>query len=220
MLNTANIYIDLLNKIKESGGAVPPELVAEVEALNVTVNGDETTDPPTVGLVDIVSDLGDEVEDLDIDINGDDTTEPPTPGLKDRVSDLETTINGDSSVSPVIPPLLAGAGNMRISTGWENPNPAATFAPGSVNLSSSDYDYALVVYNESTIYAVKDLAAKSVILKLIDNVAYALNRSVTLSGGSATFTNCLAVNLANGTYIDNNDYMIPIAIYLVKKMSN
>lgn len=95
MLNTANIYIDLLNKIKESGGAVPPELVEEVEALDATVNGDETTEPPTVGLVDIVGDLGDEVEDLDIDINGDSTTEPPTPGLKDRVAALEDygTIN-------------------------------------------------------------------------------------------------------------------------------
>lgn len=106
MLNTANIYIDLLNKIKESGGAVPPELVAEVEALDETINGDETTEPPTVGLVDIVADLGDSVEDLDIDINGDDTTEPPTPGLKDRVSELETTVNGDTTTTPETPGLV------------------------------------------------------------------------------------------------------------------
>lgn len=216
---TANRYIWLKDQIA-SGGSVPQELLDEVAALDTTVNGDETSEPPVVGLVDVVGDLEETVEDLDIDINGDDTTEPPTPGLKDRVTELETTINGDSSASPVIPPLLAGAGNMRISVGWENPNPATTFGPGSVNLASSDYDYAFVVYYESTTYVVKDYAAKSVILKLIDNVAYALNRAVTLSGGSATFTNCLAVNLANGQYVDNNDYMIPMRIYLVKKMSN
>lgn len=170
MLNTANIYIDLLNKIRESGGAVPPELIAEVEALDVTVNGDETTEPPTVGLVDIVGDMGDAVEDLDIDINGDDTTEPPTPGLKDRVGylettingdpttvpetpglvdrveDIETTINGDSSVTPVIPPLLASAGNMRIASLWTNADPSQAFDAGNITLSSNDYDMLLVLY--------------------------------------------------------------------------
>lgn len=93
---TANRYIWLKDQIS-AGGSVPQELLDEVEALDTTVNGDETSEPPVVGLVDVVGDLEETVEDLDIDINGDDTTEPPTPGLKDRVSDIETNINNQTT---------------------------------------------------------------------------------------------------------------------------
>lgn len=217
MLNSANIYIDLLNKIKESGGAVPPELVAEVEALDVTVNGDETTEPPTVGLVDIVGDMGDVVEDLDIDINGDDTTEPPTPGLKDRVADLETTINGDSSVSPVIPPLLAGAGNMRISLGWENSDPTQNFSPGNIDLNSSDYDMALIVcrYSTSTNRLISNICLKG----SGGVVSAAMAESTRRVFEYSTDTQFSVLNGQIGSTTDNSA-MIPVKIYLIKIMSN
>lgn len=86
---TANRYIALKNQIAAGGGSVPQELIDEVNALDATVNGDETQDPPVVGLVDIVGDLSDDLEDLDVTVNGDPTTSPATPGLVDRVEDLE-----------------------------------------------------------------------------------------------------------------------------------
>lgn len=216
MLNTANIYVDLLNKIKE-GGAVPPELVAEVEALDVTVNGDETTEPPTVGLVDIVADLGDSVEDLDIDINGDDTTEPPTPGLKDRVTELETTINGDSSASPIIPPLLAGAGNMRISVGWENSDATQSFNPGNIDLNSSDYDMALILcrYNTSSNRILSEICLKGT--GCIVSVAATENVKRTFE--YSTDTRFSVSNGSIGSTTDNAA-LIPAKIYLIKIMSN
>lgn len=94
---TANRYIALKNQIAASGGSVPQELIDEVEALDAIVNGDETQDPPVVGLVDVVGDLENSVEDLDLTVNGDSTTTPATPGLVDRVEDLEnvsTIISG------------------------------------------------------------------------------------------------------------------------------
>ena len=94
---TANRYIWLKDKIA-AGGSVPQELLDEVAALDATVNGDETSEPPVVGLVDVVGDLEETVEDLDIDINGDGTTEPPTPGLLSRVSDLESN-NYDTQIN-------------------------------------------------------------------------------------------------------------------------
>ena len=63
---TANRYIWLKDQI--ASGSVPQELLDEVTALETTVNGDETQEPPVVGLVDIVGDMGDVVEDLDIEI--------------------------------------------------------------------------------------------------------------------------------------------------------
>lgn len=86
---TANRYIALQQKIASSGGGVPQEIIDEVEALDDIVNGDETQDPPVVGLVDIVGDLENSVEDLDTTVNGDPTTTPATPGIVDRVADLE-----------------------------------------------------------------------------------------------------------------------------------
>ena len=91
---TANRYISLQQKIASSGGGVPQEIIDEVEALDATVNGDETQDPPVVGLVDIVGDLENSVEDLDTTVNGDSTTEPPTPGLVSRVSEIEDSLSG------------------------------------------------------------------------------------------------------------------------------
>ena len=151
MLNTANIYIDLLNKIKESGGAVPPELIAEVEALDVTVNGDETTEPPTVGLVDIVGDMGDVVEDLDIDINGDDTTEPPTPGLKDRVGDLETTINGDTTTIPETPGLVDRVESLELSVNGDPEAVPPVYGLVS-NIGAPKYSDALGLLDGTTTY--------------------------------------------------------------------
>ena len=86
---TANRYIALKNQIAAGGGSVPQELIDEVNALDVIVNGDETQDPPIVGLVDIVGEIGSDLEDLDLTVNGDPTTTPATPGLVDRVYDLE-----------------------------------------------------------------------------------------------------------------------------------
>ena len=86
---TANRYIWLKQQIAAGGGSVPQELIDEVNALDATVNGDETQDPPVVGLVDIVGDLENAVEDLDVTVNGDSTTIPETLGLVDRVEDLE-----------------------------------------------------------------------------------------------------------------------------------
>lgn len=106
---TANRYIWLKDQIA-SGGSVPQELLDEVAALDTTVNGDETSEPPVVGLVDIVGDLEETVEDLDVDINGDDTTEPPTPGIKDRMEELEGTVNGDPTAVPPVYGLVSNIG--------------------------------------------------------------------------------------------------------------
>lgn len=62
---TANRYIWLKQQISAGGGSVPQEIIDEVNALDAIVNGDETQDPPIVGLVDIVGDLEDAVEDLE-----------------------------------------------------------------------------------------------------------------------------------------------------------
>lgn len=88
---TANRYIWLKDQIA-AGGSVPQELLDEVAALDTTVNGDETYDPPVVGLVDVVGDLEETVEELDADINGDPTATPPIKGLLERVSDLEPAL--------------------------------------------------------------------------------------------------------------------------------
>lgn len=223
---TANRYIWLKDKIA-AGGSVTQELLDEVASLDTTVNGDETSDPPVVGLVDVVGDLEETVEDLDIDINGDETTEPPTPGLKDRVTELETTINGDSSVSPVIPPLLAGAGNMRISSLWTNANPAQSFAAGDVELSSSDYDMLIVLFNFSTIgLPMSVVAPKGVSIKLF-GASVSTSNPFTSAGRVLTYVSDTKFTAGDGmsaagvtaASIDN-DYAIPTTIYGLKIMAN
>lgn len=91
-MNSVNAYIQLKKMIEDGGGSVPQELIDQVEALDTTVNGDETQDPPIIGLVDIVGDLENEVEELDTTVNGDETQDPPIPGLNDRVSNIETAL--------------------------------------------------------------------------------------------------------------------------------
>lgn len=103
---TANRYIALKNQIAAGGGSVPQDLIDEVNALDTTVNGDETQDPPIVGLVDVVGDLENSVENLDVTVNGDSTTTPATPGLVDIVGDLDLTVNGDSTTTPATPGLV------------------------------------------------------------------------------------------------------------------
>lgn len=223
---TANRYIWLKDQIA-SGGSVPQELLDEVAALDATVNGDETSEPPVVGLVDVVGDLEEIVEDLDIDINGDDTTEPPTPGLKDRVTELETTINGDSSVSPVIPPLLAGAGNVRLTSLWTNADPSQAFTAGDITLSSSDYNMLLVLYNYATSGGAMSLVApKGSSIKLLSGTggsssgAMTATRDITYSTETLLVASDGVMAVGNTAGATNNNYSIPTAIYGIKIMSN
>lgn len=140
---TANRYIWLKQQIAAGGGSVPQELIDEVNALDATVNGDETQEPPVVGLVDIVGDLENSVEDLDTTVNGDSTTTPATPGLVDRVVNLELSVNGDPES---VPPILPTVGNIRYDILWENPEPTAAFTAQNITLDSSDYDLLMVVW--------------------------------------------------------------------------
>lgn len=114
---TANRYISLQQKIASSG--VPQELVDEVEALDATVNGDETQDPPVVGLVDIVGDLENSVEDLDTTVNGDSTADPPVIGLGDRVDSIEDALESGSLFTVVTSEIsnvaLSQWGNVYVS---------------------------------------------------------------------------------------------------------
>ena len=224
---TANRYIWLKDQIA-SGGSVPQELLDEVEALDETVNGNETSEPPVVGLVDIVGDLEDAVEDLDTDINGDDTTEPPTLGLKDRVSDLETTINGDSSVSPVIPPLLAGAGNMRVSELWSNSDPSQSYSSGNIALSSDDYDLLIWVFNlqDSGATEYSDICVKGG--NVIATAAYVggaahitiLTRLVLYTDATHyAIGDCNKAEEGSAAVVSNVN-MIPYKVYGIKIMSN
>lgn len=163
---TANRYIWLKQQIAAGGGSVPQELIDEVNALEATVNGDETQDPPVVGLVDIVGDLESTVEDLDVTVNGDSTTTPETPGLVDIVQDLDLTVNGDSTTTPetpglvdrvvdlelsvngdpeAVPPVLPSVGNVRMSKLWENQNPTSAFAAQDIPLDGKSHDLIIVM---------------------------------------------------------------------------
>lgn len=145
---TANRYISLQQKIASSGGGVPQEIIDEVEALEATVNGDETQDPPVVGLVDIVGDLENSVEDLETTVNGDQTTAPATPGLVERVADLELSVNGDPES---VPPILPTVGNVRMSLLWANPSPTSSFSTQDIEFDSNNYDMLLwICYLTST----------------------------------------------------------------------
>ena len=200
---TANRYIALQQKIASSGGGVPQEIIDEVEALDAIVNGDETQDPPVVGLVDIVGDLENSVEDLDTIVNGDPTEVPP------------------------VPPLLASAGNMRVLTLWTNSTPTADFAAGNIEWTSTDYDMTLLVYK-----IVKDQTRCKVCMvpkgygmqldlagwnqsnvvagaRLIEYVS-----DTKLSVGDAT----LVVQGSPGT--NDNTRLIPLVLYGLKFMSH
>ena len=115
---TANRYISLQQKIV-AGGSVPQELLDEVAALDLTVNGDSTTTPETPGLVDDVDDLETAVESLDLTVNGDSTTVPPTLGLKDYVNNISGRVIGTVTADGVktysalldeLQPYIASAG--------------------------------------------------------------------------------------------------------------
>lgn len=200
---TANRYISLQQKIASSGGGVPQEIVDEVEALDATVNGDETQDPPVVGLVDIVGDLENSVEDLDIAVNGDPTAEPP------------------------VPPLLAGAGNMRVSTLWTNSNPTADFAAGDIEWTGTDYDMTLLLYK------VAKNADRCKVCMAPKGYGMQLDLSVWNQTNVATIARLLeyasdtkltaadAIIVIQGSAgTPDNTRLIPLVLYGIKFMSN
>ena len=209
---TANRYIWLKQQIAAGGGSVPQELIDEVNALDATVNGDETQEPPVVGLVDIVGDLENTVEDLDLTVNGDSTTTPETPGLVDRVEDLELSVNGDPEATP---PILPTVGNVRMSKLWENFNPTSDMGANTeINLSDSNYDMLLIEYNSSSLY---DNHGSVIISKghsaFLTFAAYSgrLNRILTYSSDNKY--------ISEGGYSDQTsaaNVCVPYCIYGIK----
>lgn len=209
---TANRYIALQQKIASSGGSVPQEIIDEVEALDTTVNGDETQDPPVVGLVDIVGDLESTVDDLDTTVNGDSTTTPETPGLVDRVADLELAVNGDPEAVPPVPPTV---GNVSMSLLWTNSDPTQNFTAQNVSIGDQSGSSFIRV---CAIYRLADSDMKTVVDIPYGNGNYVFlgvytgsqRRKATISGTNLQFDD------AKESSTTVNNYFIPLYIYSVK----
>jgi len=106
---------------------------------------------------------------------------------------------------------------------WENPNPSSAFAPQSVTLLSSDYDFLLIDYcmssSVSANYHMAQMCFKdnTGILDLAYGTGTtALNayRLFSINGTSVYFDNCYWATSASSE-IDNNRN-IPTAIYGIK----
>ena len=191
--NLANMYIANRDRAENSGGGSDPELENRVTALETTVDGDETQDPPVVGLVDVVGDLENTVEDLD------------------------ATVNGDPTATPPIPSLLSQAGNVKMSLLWSNSSPTSAFAAQDVTLSSSDYDLLIinshyrVDIEAGRVYGYPVIATNNSGFRLFaanDSGSDHNGRNGTVSGTTVSFT--------AGT---NTNYMVPISIYGIKLLS-
>ena len=198
---TANRYISLQQKIENSGGGVPQELVDEVNALDVTVNGDETQDPPIVGLVDIVGDLESSVEDLDTTVNGDSTTTPATPGLVDRVGALETA--------------MGTAGKFTVL--YENSDSTQPMDhEDTIQFSSGNYDLLLWIFRRKTanpdylsVTVAKGMGVSPVAVAYVSNAVTVVNRGLYRSSDTLyTMDDC-----KSATDVTANDCLIPDIVY-------
>lgn len=106
-------------------------------------------------------------------------------------------------------------GNVRMAKLWENPSPSASFAAGSVQLSSSDYDLLLILAGNSSTNDRKVPATigNSGYLNFAENSGQsAVNeyRGYVASGTTVTFEDAKK----NGT--TDNTKLIPLVIYGIK----
>ena len=102
---------------------------------------------------------------------------------------------------------------------WENPDPSSTFASQPITLSSSDYDFVLLIgrlingsARDISVIAPKGDSAYFVFSTYSSGAAHSATRLFTYTDDTH-----LAVSDASVDSSTNNAYLIPVAIYGFKK---
>ena len=123
--------------------------------------------------------------------------------------------------------VSAGALNSRgMKKLWENPNPTANFAAQNISLSSSDYDFLLVLSIQDTSHARsiastiskkgQDIAVNTSYPRGSNTYITVLNRIFTyVDDTSYSVADCISQNTGSASSTSNSS-LIPIAIYGIK----
>lgn len=134
-------------------------------------------------------------------------------------------INGDLFINNTSTSLNDLA-NLREKVLWTNSNPSADFSSQKINLSSTDYDYYMVIFTTSTSLAVwcnTGLIPKGKRCEL--STCYSENNQFwiryrgtsAVADGSITFNNAVTMESKGNTSSNSNYYCIPVYIIGYKK---
>lgn len=121
--------------------------------------------------------------------------------------------------------------NLSLIKLWENPNPTATFNNQTITLSSEDYDYLIWNYGfyasnlwQQSTFCVKPANFNfQIVLEAARDygiggtgrypMATYYRDIVIRNNKSCEITNCTIKHKETDTYVTDNNYIIPIAVY-------
>lgn len=146
----------------------------------------------------------------------------PTEDFTNIGSEVVNTLDGNENYKA---PSVHAVNGLRLKKLWENSSPTSSFAPQSIELSSSDYDYLIWIYRFQT---GNNNQKSQLILKgggCIMDIAWDYGtggqyylgeyyRNATRTNDTTYAINDCYVRYNSGTtYATVNNYVIPVAVY-------